>query len=146
MSAKTANRNIAGSARSALGTVRSLVLCYLVLSVATLAAIVLMRNNPALVTDAVWVRGTIVAVTAFLMLSFASGAAKGNPRALLRLRIVSAIMVVVIAVIIALPGGFPTWMKIEQAVCGVLLLGVVALANGKRVRSAWITSSMALPK
>ncbi|WP_307793388.1 hypothetical protein [Amycolatopsis sp. MtRt-6] len=138
MNAKTANRNIAGSeARSALGTVKSLVTCYLVLSVLTLGAIVLMRNNPDLVTDAVWIRGSIVAVTAFLMLSFASGAAKGNPRALLRLRLVSAIMVVVIAVIIALPGGFPTWMKIEQAVCGVLLLGVVGIANGKRVRSAF---------
>ncbi|MEU0534696.1 hypothetical protein [Amycolatopsis tolypomycina] len=138
MNAKTANRNIAGSeARAALGTVKSLVTCYLVLSVLTLGAIVLMRNNPDLVTDAVWIRGSIVAVTAFLMLSFASGAAKGNPRALLRLRLVSAIMVVVIAVIIALPGGFPTWMKIEQAVCGVLLLGVVGIANGKRVRSAF---------
>ena len=138
MNAKTASRNTIGSeARSALGTVKSLVVCYLILSVLTVGAIVLMRNNPALVTDAVWIRGSIVAVTAFLMLSFASGAAKGKPRALLRLRIVSAIMVVVIAVIIALPGGFPTWMKIEQAVCGVLLLGVVGIANGKRVRSAF---------
>jgi hypothetical protein len=135
VNAKTVN--LASSAQSALGTVKSLVICYTILSVLTLGAIVLMRNNADLVTDAVWIRGTIVAVTAFLMLSFAAGAAKGNPRALLRLRIVSAIMVVVIAVIIALPGGFPTWMKIEQGVCGVLLLGVVALANGKRVRSGF---------
>lgn len=138
MNAKTVNRNIAGSeARSALGTVKTLVTCYLVLSVLTLGAIVVLRNHPELVTDAVWIRGSIVAVTAFLMLSFASGAAKGNPRALLRLRLVSAIMVVVIAVIIALPGGFPTWLKVEQAVCGVLLLGVAGIANGKRVRSAF---------
>lgn len=138
MNAKPVDPKTAGSeARSALGAVKSLVTGYLVLSVLTLGAIVLMRNNHSLVTDAVWIRGSIVAVTAFLMLSFASGAAKGNPRALLRLRIVSAIMIVVIAVIVALPGVFPTWLKIEQAVCGVVLLGVVGIANGKRVRSAF---------
>jgi hypothetical protein len=71
------------------------------------------------------------------MLSFASGAAKGDPRALLRLRIVSAVMIAVIVVIVALPGGFPTWLKIEQAGCGVLLLGVAGIANGQRVRSAF---------
>jgi len=138
VNAKTVDQKNPGSeARSALGTAKRLVVCYLVLSVLTLGAIVLMRNHPDLVTDAVWIRGSIVAVTAFLMLSFASGAAKGNPRALLRLRIVSAIMIAVIVVIVPLPGGFPTWLKIEQAGCGVLLLGVAGIANGKRVRSAF---------
>ncbi|MEQ0557905.1 hypothetical protein ABJI51_02395 [Amycolatopsis sp. NEAU-NG30] len=132
------SENVGGSAaRAALGPARRLVVCYLVLSVLTLGAIVLLRNDPGLVTDAVWIRGSIVAVTAFLMLTFASGAAKGNPRALLRLRIVSAIMIVVIGVIVALPGVFPVWLRIEQAVCGVLLLGVAAIVNGKRVRAAF---------
>jgi hypothetical protein len=132
------SENVGGSAaRAALGPARRLVVCYLVLSVLTLGAIVLMRNDPGLVTDAVWIRGSIVAVTAFLMLTFASGAAKGNPRALLRLRIVSAIMIVVIGVIVALPGVFPMWLRIEQAVCGVLLLGVAGIVNGKRVRAAF---------
>ncbi|MBB4689238.1 hypothetical protein [Amycolatopsis jiangsuensis] len=138
MNAKTATRTaVTPDAKSALGTAKSLVVVYTVISVLTLAAIVLLRNHPDLVTDAVWIRGGIVAVTAFLMLSFAVGAGKGNPRALLRLRIVSAIMVVVIAVIVALPGGFPTWMKIEQAVCGVVLLGVVLLINGRKVRASF---------
>jgi hypothetical protein len=113
--------------------------CYLALSVLTLAAVVLLRNDPGLVTPAVWVRVTIVAVTAALMAVFAARTARGSRGAYRRLRIVSAVMLVAIVVIIALPGGFPLWLKIEQAVCGLFLAGVVLLANGARVRSlfAW---------
>jgi hypothetical protein len=44
-------------------------------------------------------------------------------------------MVVAIAVIIAIPGTFPLWMKIEQGVCGLVLVGVVVQVNSRRVRS-----------
>jgi hypothetical protein len=44
-------------------------------------------------------------------------------------------MVAAIAVIIALPGTFPLWMKIEQGVCGLILLGVVVIVNGRHLRS-----------
>ncbi len=40
-------------------------------------------------------------------------------------------------VIIALPGTFPLWMKIEQGVCGLLLIGVAVLVNGKHLRSSF---------
>lgn len=123
--------------QSAFKSVKTLVVAYAGISLVTLVAIVLLRNHPSIVTDAVWIRGTIVAATSLLMLSFATRAARGNSRAYLRLRIVSAIMVVAIAVIIALPGTFPTWMKIEQGFCGLLLIGVVATVNGKAVRSAF---------
>jgi hypothetical protein len=36
-----------------------------------------------------------------------------------RLRIVSAVVLVAIVVIIAPPGGFPLWLKIEQGGCGL---------------------------
>jgi hypothetical protein len=52
---------------------------------------------------------------------------------LLRLRIVTAIMLVAIVVIISLPGTFPLWLKLEQAICGLLLLPVVVLINRRRV-------------
>jgi hypothetical protein len=64
---------------------------------------------------------------------------RGTSRAYLRLRIVSTVTVVAIAVTIALPGTFPLWMKIEQGFCGLLLLGVVFLANGKLMRSMFAT-------
>ena len=121
----------------AMRTVTRLVGAYLGISALTLVAIALMRDHPNLVNAAVWTRGTIVVATAGLMLSFAVRAARGSGRAFLRLRIVSAVMVVAIAAIVSLPGTFPVWMKIEQGVCGAILLGVVSLVNGRRLRSAY---------
>lgn len=122
---------------TSLRAVLTLVGCYLGLSVLTLVAAFLLRHHPSIVTDAVWIRGTIVLASALLMGALASRAARGSRRAYLRLRIASAAMVVAIAVIVSLPGLFPVWMRIEQGVCGLLLLGVVVLANGRRLRSAF---------
>ena len=107
---------------------------YLAISVLSLVAIVLLRNDSAVVNPAVWTRGTIVAVTSSLMFAFTVQAARGCRRAYLQVRIVSAIMLVAIAVIIALPGFFPLWMKIEQGICGLILIGVVALVNSQHLR------------
>jgi hypothetical protein len=121
----------------ALRAARWLVGCYLAVSVLTLVAIILMRHDSAAVNSAVWIRGTIVTLSALLTVAFAARAARGSSRAFLRLRLVSAIMVVAIAVIVSLPGTFPVWMKIEQGVCGLLLVGVVILVNGRQARAAF---------
>jgi hypothetical protein len=126
--------------RIALRTVTTLVGIYLGVSVATLVAIILLRGNPIIVNDAVWIRGSIVVASATLMFVFALRASGGAPRAFLRVRLISAIMLVAIVVIIALPGTFPVWLKLEQAVCGLLLLGVVILVNGRRLRSFFAAS------
>ncbi|MFF1818911.1 hypothetical protein ACFVWG_16545 [Kribbella sp. NPDC058245] len=118
-------------------SVTLLIAAYLAVSVLTLAGIVALRNNTAAVNTAVWTRGTIVVASAVLTLSFARRAARGSARAFLRLRLVSAIMLVAIVVIDVLPGTFPVWMKVEQAICGLLLLGVVLLVNGKHLRSVF---------
>jgi hypothetical protein len=124
-------------ARTAFRGAKVLVGGYLAISVATFVAIVLLRDHASVVNDAVWVRGTIVVASAALMAGFVTRAARGSSRAYLRLRLVSAIMVVAIVVIISLPGTFPLWMKIEQGVCGLLLVGVVVLVNRKQVRSSF---------
>jgi len=116
-------------------TVKILTASYLTLSVLTLVAIVMLRHHPSIVNDAVWVRATIVVASAALTLTFAVRAANGSRGAYRRLRIFSAVMVVAIAVIIALPGMFPVWLKVEQGVCGLLLMGVVILANGRPMRA-----------
>ena len=123
--------------RSAFRGMRILVGGYLGISVATLIAIVLLRDHPAIVNSAVWIRGTIVVASALLTLSFAARAARGSRGAYRRLRIISAVMVVAIATIIALPGTFPVWMKVEQGVCGLLLIGVVIVVNGRHMRSVF---------
>ncbi|WP_438489336.1 hypothetical protein [Streptomyces sp. S186] len=107
---------------------------YLGLSVLTLAAIYLLRSDTALVTDAVWVRASIVVVSALLTYVFAARAARGSRGAYRRMRIVATVMTVAIAVIIAIPGSFPAWLKIEQGVCGLALLGVIVVANGSHLR------------
>ncbi|KAA9165579.1 hypothetical protein FPZ12_005800 [Amycolatopsis acidicola] len=119
----------------ALNAVRLLIACYVGLSLLTLVAIFLLYNDSAMVNDAVLVRGTIVALTSFLTLAFAVQTARGSSRGYLRLRITSAILFVAIVVILALPGTFTLWFKLEQGVCGLLLLGVVLLVNSRRMRS-----------
>ena len=69
----------------------------------------------------------IVLVSGVLTARFTARALRGSPRALLRLRIVTVVVPVAIAVIIAIPGDFPVWMKLEQAVGFVLLVAVAAL-------------------
>jgi hypothetical protein len=46
-------------------------------------------------------------------------------------------MLVAIAVILAIPGDFPLWFKLEQGICGLLLLGVVMVVTGKHMRSVF---------
>ena len=58
--------------RTAFRSVQLLVGCYLSISVLTLVAIVLLRNHTAIVTPAVWIRGTIVVASALLTTSFAA--------------------------------------------------------------------------
>ena len=94
----------------ALRSVQLLVGAYLAVSVLTLVAIIALRNDAAAVNDAVWTRGTIVVASALLTFAFARRAARGSRKGFLRLRLVSAIMLVAIVVIIALPGTFPLWM------------------------------------
>ena len=72
------------------------------------------------------VRGIIVAATSILTFIFANRAVKGNPRALLRLRIVVAvILIALVAVVFFLP--LPLWMFIEQLACGALLLATAMI-------------------
>jgi hypothetical protein len=120
---------------TAFRRVKLLVSGYFGISLLSLVAIVLLRNNAAAVNSAVWTRGTIVALSAVLTFSFVVRAARGSRRAYLRLRIVSAVMVAAIAVIIVLPGTFPLWMKIEQGVAGLVLIGVAVIVNGRHLRS-----------
>ena len=114
---------------------RLLLALYLVVCVATLVALVPLRDHAGLVNPAVWVRGTIVAASALLMTALAARAARGSRPALLRLRIVSAIVLAAIVVIVALPGTFPLWFKVEQAACGLLLAAVVTLINTRSART-----------
>ena len=124
--------------QAAFRTVKLLVGSYLGISALTLVAIVLLHGNAALAPTAVVVRGAIVVAHAVIMLLFAARTARGSRVGYLLLRLSSTIMFVAIVVILAIPGDFPLWFKIEQGCCGLLLLGVVMVILGKPMRSVFV--------
>ncbi|BCJ30700.1 hypothetical protein AB0I55_15005 [Actinocatenispora sera] len=128
------------TATAGLRAARTLVGAYLAVSALAVAALVALHDHPSLVNSASWVRASIVLVTAVLMFLFARGAVRGSRRAWLRLRIASAVMLVAIAVIVSLPGFLPAWLRIEQGLCGLLLLAVVVLVNRRAVRTGFAAS------
>jgi hypothetical protein len=122
-------------AAAAFRKIKLLAGCYLGISALAVVAIMLLRHHPAEVNSAVWTHGILVAASALAAFAFAFRAASGSRSAYRRLRIGSVVIVVAIAVIIVLPGSFPLWMKAEQGVAGLFMIGVAALVNGGRVRS-----------
>jgi hypothetical protein len=124
-----------------LNTVVKLLTAFLVISVSTVIAVVLMRHNPARVTTAVWVRTPLVAASAAVLLLFAVRAAAGHRGSFRRLRIISMVVLAAIIAVVAWPGAFPVWLRVEQAVCGVIMLSVVVRTNLRVVRSSLETSS-----
>ena len=121
--------------RNAFRNLKLLVGAYVTISVLTLAAIILLRNHPGIVTSAVWVRGTIVVASSLITYLLTVRASQGNRGAYRRLRIISAALVIAIAVIIALPGTFPLWLKIEQGACGLILLAIAVIINSAHLRA-----------
>ena len=120
---------------AAFRKVKLLAAAYLGISALAVVAIVLLRHHPAEVTSAVWTHGIFVVASALVAFGLAVGAARGSRGAYRRLRISSAGIVVAIAVIIVLPGSFPLWMKAEQGLAGLLMIGVAVLVNGSELRS-----------
>ena len=119
-----------------LNTVVKLLAAFLVISVSTVVAVVLMRHNPVLVTTAVWIRTPLVAASAAVLLLFARRAAAGHRASFRRLRIISIVVLAAIIGVVAWPDAFPVWLRVEQAACGVFMLSVVARTNLRTVRSS----------
>jgi phosphatidylserine synthase len=120
---------------NALGVAVLLVSAHLALSLAAIVALVVLRNHRADATSDAWVHGVIVAATAALLVSFTVRARSGNAGAYRRMRISSAVLLVALVVIVAIPGDFPTWMKLLEAVSAVCLLVLVAAVNRRQVRA-----------
>lgn len=85
--------------------------------------------------SAIWVRCSLVLASAVVVLAIAASASRGSRAAWVRLRIISPVIVVAVVVIVSIPGFLPDWVRIEQAVCGLLLLPVAILVNLPRMRA-----------
>jgi hypothetical protein len=120
---------------STFRTIKLLAGGYLGISALAVAATALLRHHPAEVNSAVWTHGILVAASALVVFGLACSAARGSRFAYRRLRIGSVVIVAAIAIVIALPCSFPLWMKAEQGLAGLCMIGVAVLANGSHLRS-----------
>jgi hypothetical protein len=84
------------------------------------------------VDGAVWSRCSAVLASAIVLLLLTAGAARGSRSAWIRIRIISVVIVVAVVVIVSIPGFLPPWVRIEQGVCGGLVLPVAILVNQRR--------------
>ncbi|MBO8190619.1 hypothetical protein ITI46_02705 [Streptomyces oryzae] len=110
---------------------------YAALSVLTLLAIVVFSGNPDMVTDAVWIRGTVLAVASLVTFALGVSMAQGARRNYRRVQIIALAQVVAVVVIESVPGAFPLWFKVENGMCGALLVIVVLVTLARTVRSTF---------
>jgi hypothetical protein len=110
---------------------------FLGVSVAMLAALAVLTATGSPQDIAIWIRCSFVLASSVLLLLFAVSAARGSRAAWIRLRIVAPIVVVAVIVIVAIPGFLPDWVRLEQALCGALVLPVAILANLPRARALY---------
>ncbi|MFP3466757.1 hypothetical protein [Leifsonia sp. SIMBA_070] len=87
------------------------------------------------VAIAIWIRCSLVLASSVLLLLFGIGAARGSRSSWVRLSIVAPVVVVAVIVIVSIPGFLPDWVRIQQALCGLLVLPVAILAVLPRTRA-----------
>ena len=121
--------------RAALRPVLILLGCFVALSAALLGFVAALAAWGIGSDIAIWIRGGFVLASAVLLFVFGVAAAHGSRSALLRLRIIAPIVLVAIVVIVSIPGFLPDWVRLEQAVCGALLLPVAVIVHLPRTRA-----------
>jgi len=123
--------------REKLHIARTLLAGYAVLSVLTLLAIVVFSGNADVVTGAVWARGSILAAASLITFALGLSMARGVRSSYRRVQIISMAQVVAVIVIVSTPGDFPAWFKVENGVCGALLVIVALITLSRPVRTAF---------
>jgi hypothetical protein len=108
---------------------------FLAVSIAMEAVIVAESVAGASLDSAIWVRCSLVLASSIVLLLLAVAAARGSRAAWRRMSIISPIVVVAVIAIVSIPGFLPDWVRLEQGVCGALVLPVAILVNLPRVRA-----------
>ena len=121
--------------RAAFRPVLVLLTAFLLVSLAMEAVLIVQSATGSSVAIAIWVRCSIVLGSALVLLLIGISAARGSRASLTRIRIISPIVVVALIVIVSIPGFLPDWVRLEQALCGLLVLPVAILVNLPRIRA-----------
>jgi hypothetical protein len=119
--------DLAAARRAAFRPVFALITAFLALSAALIAFVAVLAAFGISVDLAIWIRGSFVVASGVTLLLFAWVAVRGSRAAFMRLRIILPVVLVALIVIVSIPGFLPVWMRVEQAVCGALLLPVAIL-------------------
>ena len=125
----------AAARRSAFRPILALLAGFGVVSLAMVAVLIILSVLGTSIDSAVWVRCSLVLGSAVVLYAIAVSASRGSRPAWLRLRIISVVVVVAVVVIVSIPGFLPGWVRIEQALCGVLVLPAAVLMNLPRMRA-----------
>jgi hypothetical protein len=112
--------------------VNRLLVGFLAMSVLLAAVTFVLRDH---VPSTVWGRVIGLLVASPLYLLFANRMAAGRRWAYVRLRVLSVLGTVGIAVLVALPGLYPVWMRAEQAAQGVVLLALAVVVSRPALKS-----------
>jgi hypothetical protein len=111
--------------RAVFRPVFAFVTAFLAMSVAMIAFIAVLAVFGVGVDSAVWIRGSFVVASGIVLLAIARAAVRGSRSALIRLRIIMPVVLAAVIVIVSIPGLLPDWARVEQAVCGALMLPAV---------------------
>jgi hypothetical protein len=108
---------------------------FLLVSVAMEAVLIVETLNGNAMDIAIWIRCSLVLGSSIVLLLLARFAARGSRPAWRRLSIIAPIVVIAVIVIVSIPGFLPDWVRVEQAVCGLLVLPVAIVLNLPRTRA-----------
>lgn len=121
--------------RTAFRPVLILLAGFLVVSAAMEAVLIVLSATKGAIDSTIWTRCSLVLGSSIVLLLFAVRAARGSRRSWLRVRIISPIVVTAVVVVVSIPGFLPDWVRVEQGVCGALVLGAAILVNLPRARA-----------
>ncbi len=114
-----------------LSSLTAVLRVYVLVVLATIAALIVMSAvSPHLATDRAWGHAGIVAVFAVVLPLRLRSARAGNRGGLRAVGIISAVLFLVNAVEILIPGFLPAWMRIEMiGITALMALAVVLVAQ-----------------
>ncbi|MCU1421831.1 MAG: hypothetical protein JWN36_1482 [Microbacteriaceae bacterium] len=136
MTQTLAPRSTADAGRlAAFRPILILLASFLLVSAAMEAVLIVESASGNPIDAAIWIRCSLVLGSSVVLLLLGVFAARGSRPAWRRLSIIAPVVVVAVIVIVSIPGFLPDWVRLEQAVCGLLVLPVAILLNLPRARA-----------
>jgi hypothetical protein len=114
---------------------------FALVSAAMEVVLVVQSVSSVRVDGGTWTRCSLVLASAVVLLLLGVAAARGSRPAWRRLRIISPIVVVAVIVVVSIPGFLPDWVRLEQAVCGALVLPAAVIVNLPRTAALFPTAA-----